>query len=176
MALQGAQPLWRQHDRRHAVGSILRDRDVIEAAKGGRHLILQADMLAEHALLDVNRLVRQRLLRDVAAVERVDGVDEPDRKGRARSEAGPRRQIAVVVNLEALADLEPLEHAAHRRMLNLADLLDVLDDGVDDAEAMVEKRRQLADADVAVLVDGRGQHGAAVLAIPLWIVRSAPEE
>ena len=176
MALQRVQPVWRQHDRRDAVGSILRDRDVIEAAKRGGHLILQPDTLAQHALLDVNRLVRQRLLRDVAAVERMNGVDQSHGERRARSEARAGRQIAVVMNLEALVDLEPLEHAAHGGMLNLADLLDVFDDGVDDAKAMVEERRQLADADVAVLVDGRRQHGAAVLAIPLWIIRSAPEK
>ena len=81
-----------------------------------------------------------------------------------------------MVNLEAPANLEPLEHAAYGRMLNLADLLDVLDNGIDDTKAMVEERRQLADADVAVLVDGGRQYGAAMLAIPLWIVRSAPEK
>ena len=69
-----------------------------------------------------------------------------------------------MVNLEALVDLQPLEHAAHGRMLDLADLLHVFDDRIDDAKAMVEERRQLAHADVAVLVDGRRQHGAAVLA------------
>src|SRR5688572_10637239 len=104
------------------------------------------------------------------------GVYQPDGERRARSKSGARRQIAVVVNLEPLRHFEPLEHATHRGMLNLADLLHILNDGVDHPEAMIEERRQLADTDVAVLVDGRSQHGAAVLAIPLWIIRSAPEE
>ena len=68
MALQRTQPFRRQHDRHDAVRSILRDRDVIEAAKRGGHLILHADALAKHTLLDVNRLVRKGVLRDVAAV------------------------------------------------------------------------------------------------------------
>ena len=169
-------PIWRQHDRRDAVGSILRDRDVIEAPKCGGHLILKPHTLAKHALLDVNRLVRQGFLRDVPAVESMNGIDESHGECRARSEARSGWQIAIMVNLEPPANLEPLEHAAHGRMLNLADLLDVLDNGIDDAKAMVEERGQLADADVAVLVDGGRQYGAAMFAIPLWIVRSAPEE
>ena len=149
---------------------------MIEAAERGGHLVLQSDTFAQHALLDVNGLVRQRLFRDVSAIERMNGVYQPDGERRARAEPRPGGQIAVMMNFEPLVHFEPFEHAAHGGMLNLADLLDVLDDGVDDAKAMVEERRQLADADVAVLVDRRCQHGAAVLAIPLWIIRSASEK
>src|SRR5688572_11758367 len=164
MALERAQTVCRQHDGCHAVSSILRDGDVIKSAKRGRHLILHADTLSKHALLDMNRLVREGLLRDMAAVESMDGIDEPDGKCRARSEARPGRQVAVMVNFEPFADLEPLEHTTDRGMLNLVNLLDVLDDGVDDAEAMVEEWRQFPDADVAVLVDGGRQYGTTVLA------------
>ena len=109
-------------------------------------------------------------------VERVHRVDQAHGERRARAEPRPRRQIAVVVDLEALVHVQPFEHAANRRVLDLADLLDVLDDRVDDAELVIEERRQLANADVAVLVDGRRQHGAAMLAIPVRVVGAAAEE
>src|SRR5204863_7401666 len=89
---------------------------------------------------------------------------------------GTRRQIAVVMNLEPLLRLKAVEHSADGRMCDLADLLHVLDDRVDDAEAVIEKRRQLPHADVAVLVDRRRQDGAAVLAEPVGIVGASAKE
>ena len=71
VTLKRVQPLGRQHDRRDAVGAVPRNRDVVEAAERRRHLILQPDALAEHALLDVDGFVGERLLRDVAPIERV---------------------------------------------------------------------------------------------------------
>ena len=106
----------------------------------------------------------------------MDRVDEPDSERGARAQPGPRRQVAVVMNLETFAHLEPLEHAAHRRMLDLANVLNVFDDRVDHTKLVLEERRQLSHADVAVLINGGGEHGAAVLAIPLGIVSAAAEK
>ena len=52
----------------------------------------------------------------------------------------------------------------------------VLDLAVDDADAMLEERRQIAAGEIAVLVDGGRQHRAAVLAIPGGVVGAAAEE
>jgi len=167
----------RRHDQRiDLIAAVLAERDVVETAKRSAELILRSDRLVDHILLDVQRLVRQLLLRDAAALERVNRIDQPGRERRTRTEPGAGRQIAVVVDLEPGFHLHPLEHGAHRRMLDVGSLLDVLDDRVDHAKAMLEKRRQLADADVAVLVDRRRQHRAAVLAVPLRVVRAASEE
>ena len=51
-----------------------------------------------------------------------------------------------------------------------------LDLAVDDADAVLEERRQVAAGEVAILVDGRGQHRAAVVAIPGGIIGAAAEE
>ena len=80
------------------------------------------------------------------------------------------------MNFEALRRVEPFEHGPDRRMVDLRDFLHVLHYRVDHTKLVIEERRQLADADVAVLVDGGCQDGAAVLAVPRWIIRSAPEE
>jgi len=79
-------------------------------------------------------------------------------------------------SLEPFSHLQPLEHAAHGRMLNIADLLHVFDNRIDNAKAMIEKRRQLANADVTVLINRGRQHGPPVLAIPLRIVGPAAEK
>ena len=176
MTLQRFEALAGKHHRAHGVGAALRHGDVVEAAESRRYLILQPHALVQHALFDVDGLAGQRFLGDVSSLERVHGVDQSHGKGRAGSEPGPRREIPVVVNLEAFRDVEPAQHAADRRVLNLADVPDVLDDGIDDAELVIEEGRQLAHAEVAVLVDGGRQHGAPVLAEPFGIVSSTAKE
>ena len=47
---------------------------------------------------------------------------------------------------------------------------------VDDTMFVLKERRQMADRDIAVFVDGRGQYGASILAEPFWIIGSAPEK
>src|SRR6185295_3951634 len=61
-------------------------------------------------------------------------------------------------------------------VLDLLRVLDQLDLRVHDPRLVVEELRQVADRDVAVLVDGRRQDGAAVLAVPGGVVRAAAEE
>ena len=61
-------------------------------------------------------------------------------------------------------------------MADLVDGLARLDLAVDDADAVLEERRQIAAGEVAILVDGGGQDGAAVLPIPARVVGAAAEE
>src|SRR6185436_5194323 len=80
------------------------------------------------------------------------------------------------MNLESFRDAEVLKNASRRRVRQLRYLPDVFDERVDQAKTMLEERRQLTDADVAVLVDRRRQHRAAMLAIPVGIVGAASKE
>ena len=150
--------------------------DLVDAAIGGPHLVLRSDMLADHVLLDMDGLPRQLLLADHAAVERVQRGQQADREGRARPQAGAGRQVAVMVDLEAAIDLHLLQHVAHRRVADLGQLAHVLDEGIDDAVLVLEEGRQPADADVAVFVDGKADHPAAMPAIPDGIVGAAAEQ
>jgi hypothetical protein len=61
-------------------------------------------------------------------------------------------------------------------MLNFFNRPGQLDTRVHDAVAVFEERRQVADADVAILVDGRAQDCSTVLFVPFGIVTSATEE
>src|SRR5688572_4651398 len=81
-----------------------------------------------------------------------------------------------MVDLDAGRDRVRGEHRAHRRVDDLVDLLHQLDARIDDAVLVLEERRQLADGDVAVLVDRGAEHGAAMLAIPFRIVGAAAEQ
>jgi hypothetical protein len=61
-------------------------------------------------------------------------------------------------------------------VLDVVDPVAVLDLRVDDADLVLEEGRQVAAAEVAVLVDRGREHRAAVLAVPGGIVGTAPEE
>src|SRR5215204_898282 len=106
----------------------------------------------------------------------MNGAQQPDSKRRARSEPRSRGQIAVMVDLQAAIDLETLQHRPDGRMRDVGDFLDVLDDRIDNAEAVIEEGRELANADVAVLIDGRREHRAAMLVKPVRIVRASAEK
>ena len=74
--------------------------DQVEAAVGGRCLVLRADGLAQHLLFDVDRFARELVLADHATLQRVQRVQQTDGERRARAEAAARRKIRVVVDLE----------------------------------------------------------------------------
>src|SRR5439155_5877826 len=59
---------------------------------------------------------------------------------------------------------------------DLVDRLACLDLRIDDADAVLEERRQVPAGQVAIFVDSRPEDGTSVLAIPGRVVRSAAEE
>src|SRR5215472_1738990 len=61
-------------------------------------------------------------------------------------------------------------------MLDLGDVADQLDLGIDDLGLVLEERRQMAHADVAIFIDRGADHRAAVLAKPGRIVGPAAEQ
>src|SRR5262245_12970980 len=80
------------------------------------------------------------------------------------------------MNFQPLVGAEPLKHRARRGMRDLGNLADVFDERVDDPELVRKKRRQLADADVTVLINRRSEHGSAMFAIPARVIGSAAEK
>ena len=81
-----------------------------------------------------------------------------------------------MVYFQALFAAGPSQHSADRRVLNLRYLTHVLNLRVNNAMFVLKKRRQMAATDVTILVDGRGQHRAAVLLIPSRVVGAAAEK
>src|SRR6185312_13712460 len=61
-------------------------------------------------------------------------------------------------------------------MRDLIDRFARLDLAINDPQAMFEKGRQMAAGEVAVFIDGGGEDGPAVLAIPAGIVRAPAEK
>ena len=76
------------------------------------------------------------------------------------------------------ADIDALvhQHPPDGGMLDILDLFHVFDIGIDDSVAIFEKRRQGPNGDVAILVDGKAEHGAAVFTKPLRIIGPAAEK
>src|SRR5262249_19461589 len=102
--------------------------------------------------------------------------EKPDREGRARSEAAARREVAIVMDLDAAIHAKESQDLADGRMADLVEGLAILHLGVDDAEPVFEERRQIAAGDVAELVDRGGQDRSAVLPIPGRVIGPAAEE
>src|SRR5258708_38818710 len=81
-----------------------------------------------------------------------------------------------MVDFQTFTDAHIHEHSPYRGMLDLANILDVLDIGVNDTKFVIEEWRQPSHTDVAVPVKSEAEHAAAVLTVPGWIVRPSSEE
>src|SRR6266446_52650 len=81
-----------------------------------------------------------------------------------------------MMDLEAALPSQPSKHRFHCRVLDLGDFPDVLDLGIDDSMPMLEKRRKIPAADVAIFVDGGREDRATVFPEPGGIVCAAAEE
>ena len=130
--------------------------DVVEAAVGGIHLVLRADRFLEDVLLDLNTLIGQLFLGSHMAIQRVQGVQQADREGRAAAHPATGGQVAVMMNLDPAIEVHKIQRGAHRGMLYFFYGVGTLDLRVHHAKAMFKKRRQMSRANVAVLVNGRG--------------------
>ena len=113
---------------------------------------------------------------DGAAFQRMERVEQAHRERRARAHAAAAGQVAVVVDFHAALHFQKAQRFARGRMVDLLQPLAAFDFGIDHADAVLEKRRQVAAGQVAIFVDGRRQHRAAVLAIPRRIIRAAAKK
>src|ERR1700731_972109 len=80
------------------------------------------------------------------------------------------------MDFEAVGHAHVGQDAAHRRMLDLGQILDQLDLGINDLRLVLEERRQPARGDVAIFVDRGPDHRAAVLAKPRRIIGATAEQ
>ena len=152
------------------------DLDEIEPAERGGDLILNADILAEQVLLEMNGLLSELLLGDEHALQRIKRVQDADGEGRARAEPRARRQVAVMMNLEPFLDAEISDCLAYRRMRDVPGLTHELDARPDDAMLVLEEWRIEPAAQMTIAVDRGGQHGTAMVAIPVRVIGPAAEE
>src|SRR5207247_10755406 len=150
MILERVEALARQQDRVDAKAAARRKFDAVEAAISRGNLILRPDTFTYHVLLDVNCETRELLMRDVAALQRLQAVQESHGERRTGAESRARRKIAVVMDLETPAAIGVHQHRAHSRMLDLRRVDDILDPRVDDPVFVLEERREMAASDVAI--------------------------
>jgi len=109
-------------------------------------------------------------------LQMAQSVKQPDSEGGTGTQTGARRQIAGVVDFNAVLDAEILEAGSYGRMLDVSVILDRFDLRPDDAGFFVVERWKKARRDVTEFVYGSGEDGAAVIGIPTVIISAAAEE
>jgi len=95
--------------------------DVVQASVRSKDLILRSHGFHDAILLDVDAFLGQLLPGRRAAYQCVEGVQQSDGKGRARSHAAPGRYIAIVMDFHTTVDLEKSQALPHGRMLYIID-------------------------------------------------------
>ena len=108
--------------------------------------------------------------------ERVKRQKKTHREGRAGAEAGACGQVRNVMDFHSGVDAHELEAGADGRMLDLIIAGDIFHFRIRDAAVILEKGWQSARGDVAGLVDGGGQDGTAMFAVPDRVVGAAAEK
>jgi len=81
-----------------------------------------------------------------------------------------------MMNFDTAIDLQVTQRFANGRMLNFINFVAALDLRINHPNSMLEKRRKKATSQIAVFVNGRRQHGAAMLPVPRRIIGSAAEK
>src|SRR5579863_167056 len=76
----------------------------------------------------------------------------------------------------SVGDAHVFQASAHRGMLDLAVAADILNLRIRNAAVVLKKRGQPASGDVTRFVDRRGQHRAAMLAVPHGVVCAAAKK
>ncbi len=142
------------------------------------HLVLAADALLDHLLLEADGLAGQLVGRRHLAAQGVERVQQPDRERGGGAEPRARGQVAHVLDLYPVGKFAGVFHQGrtNRGVHQLAMVAYQLDLRVDHAMLVGEEWRQFAHEDVAVLVDGRAEHGTAVLLVPGGVVGAAAEQ
>jgi hypothetical protein len=80
------------------------------------------------------------------------------------------------MNLDTPLHIKESQHFPSGGMHDFVDRSAVFNFGIGQAVSMLEKRGQVSAGYVTVLIDGGGQHGASVLAVPGRVIRAAPKK
>src|ERR1035441_4364188 len=110
-----------------------------QSAQRADVLVLRTDPLANAMLFHIYRLFGELLARHCFAFECVECVKKADGCGGRGSQAGARRQIADVMDLDAFMDVKKPQTLARGRMLDLVQMVDRLNDRVMNPYLMVGK-------------------------------------
>src|SRR3989338_8475534 len=105
MVLETVQPLLIDGNGMDLEFVVAAEFDQVKTAEGGADLVLRADILFKHILLDMDRFARQFHLGYHISFKPIQGVKEAYGKGRARPYPCPGREIAVVMDLDPVPDL-----------------------------------------------------------------------
>ena len=119
--------------------------DKIETADGAGGLVLAADIGLDQLLFDIDGFQGKVQLGDILPLQRVDGIKTADGKGAGGAEAAAGRQVAVMMDFNAVLNIEMLQAGTDNRVLDLVNRTDVFDLRPDDAVFMFEERRQITD-------------------------------
>src|SRR5215469_12947287 len=99
-----------------------------------------------------------------------------DSECRAGAQSRTCRKVGIGMDFQTIVLLHFGQHLAHHWMHDFADFPDIFQSGICDAEPMLEKWRQLAHADVGILVDRGSEHSTAVLSKPGGIISTAAKQ
>src|SRR5882724_194026 len=81
-----------------------------------------------------------------------------------------------MMDLQSAIVIEIPQHLAHSWMSDFVDRLAILHLGVNHTEPVLEEGWEITACDITVFVDSRGQHHAAMLAIPCRIIRPSSKK
>ena len=153
----------RQPGRRDVDRAVRVEVEAGDAAERRDVLVLLADRAAEPLDLDLAGLAAEVGRRDVVALHRVDGLEQPDRERAGGAQAGAGRDVGGRDDLHAGADVVGAQHLADDRVLDLVGLVDPLELAVLEEVVVGEGA---VDRDVDVLGDGgRDDHAAVLLVV-----------
>src|SRR5258707_1002152 len=103
-------------------------------------------------------------------------MQQADTERRTGPQAGARREVAIVVQLKTLLDLEHFGGGANCRMFDFRRPIHKLDFRPHDAARVLEEWRHEPAGDVTIVIDGRGQDRAAVLPKPDRVIGPTAEK
>lgn len=155
---------------------VLVEDQLVESSVGDSGLVLGAYVFGKDALLDFEAFFEESMGADVVSLVRVKRLQQASYEGGAGAHAAAGGQVCVVVDLEPVLDAEVPHDCGDDGVFDFIEGLGLLDFRVNDLVVVFEEGGEFAAADVAVFVDGAGQGGSAVLAVPGWVVGASTEK
>src|ERR1039458_4821616 len=116
--------------------------DEVKTAKGGKDLVLAADIFPQDMSLEVNGLAGQLVRIEELTLEAVERMQQSDGEGRGRTEAGEGGEVGYVVQFDIFFKAAQFEALAEYRVLDLPDVFGQFDLPVRDADRIIKEMAQ----------------------------------
>jgi len=143
---------------------------------GRTDLVLRADAVAAAVALDMDGLGGELHGCAGLVAQGMEGVEQADGEGGTGAQSGHLGEIAVMMDFNAIPDVEVQETLPDSRMLDILGAHHIFNDGIDDACFVLEEGGEPAAGQIAIAGDAGGEHTAAVLVEPGGIVRATSEK